>query len=114
VSSGQSRDLRVKNPDLNKRLQVALRNLGPSTDKAGESGVLRVLISYPATPDSTTLTRLSTDSRHPVSTVDMPILATNTKQAEGLISLERTVSAAVTRKRKSASQAGAKRKDQGV
>jgi hypothetical protein len=99
VSSSQSRDHHIKNVQLNKQLQVAAQNLDPGTDKAGELGVLRVLISYPAPPDSPTLNRVSKESRHPIATADIATLATSVKQTEILGSLERTVKAAILQRK---------------
>ena len=51
--------------------------MGPGTEYAGRLGVLRVLVSHPATPDPDTLENVAdADSNHHlVATVDLPSLA---------------------------------------
>jgi hypothetical protein len=67
--------------------------LGDGTDKAGEYGVLRVLISHPAKPNASTLRNLAaTDaSRHPIATVDVMVLATQLPERTILASLEQQI-----------------------
>jgi hypothetical protein len=59
---------------LSQKLQDVLRDLGLNTDKAGESSVLRVLISYAASLHSATLKGLANadDSYHPAEPGSSP------------------------------------------
>jgi hypothetical protein len=78
---------------MSANLANALKNLGDGTDKAGEFGVLRVLISHPAKPNASTLSNLAaTDaSHHPIVTVDVMALATQLPERTILASLEQRI-----------------------
>jgi hypothetical protein len=56
-----------------------LKKLGPGTEKAGELGVLRVLVAFPAVPNLATLAAIAEADakRHPIATVDIVSLATD-------------------------------------
>ncbi|KIM30016.1 hypothetical protein M408DRAFT_100172 [Serendipita vermifera MAFF 305830] len=85
------------------RLQEALRSLGPGTTKAGEYGVLRVLIAHPASLDVAVLAKLanSDPGRHPAATVDVTSLTTRASERETLASLSlRLQEAAIERKKR--------------
>ena len=67
----------VARPYLNKKSRLALHSMAPRSDKAGDSSVLRVLISYPAKPHVKTLRQLTEEdkSKHPCAVVDLETLA---------------------------------------
>lgn len=79
-----------------------MHDLGPSTDKAGVLGVIRVLICYPAKPNIDTVKKLANadPSHHPAATVDIDSLAAHPSDQEILESLRLRVAAAAERKRK--------------
>jgi predicted DNA-binding ribbon-helix-helix protein len=94
----------VSNPQLNKELQDALRDLGSGADKAGNlGGVLRVMCSYPAKPHMQTIKQIAeADKCNYVATVDMKRLAEHRADQEVIRSLElRLAAASMQRKRKS-------------
>ena len=80
---------RIANLSLNKKLQKALHDMAPLSDKAGESSVLRVLVSYPAKPNIDTLRRLLSEdkSRHPGALVDLEKLASRVAAKDIVLSL---------------------------
>lgn len=84
-------------------LQEALRSLGPGTTKAGEYGVLRVLIAHPRSMGLASLAKSvnSDESHHPAAIVDMTSLATCISEKEALSPLLwRLQEAAIERKKK--------------
>jgi hypothetical protein len=52
-------------------MRAAIEKLGPGTPKAGPSGVLRVLISYPAGFNQNALTSNARKAPDPIATVNL-------------------------------------------
>jgi hypothetical protein len=88
-------------PESSTQLVEALGKLGDATDKAGDLGVLRVLISHPAKPNSNALDELAgSDSRHhPIATVNINALANDKKEQYSFCSLDYDVVAGAKRRR---------------
>jgi hypothetical protein len=63
--------------------------MAPLSQKAGNSSVLRVLVSYPAKPNINTLQRLLSEdkSRHPGALVDLEKLASDRGAKDIVLSL---------------------------
>ncbi|KIM30017.1 hypothetical protein M408DRAFT_100189, partial [Serendipita vermifera MAFF 305830] len=104
-TSSKSKDVTKEMPSsrMKVQLQEALRSLGPGTTKAGEYGVLRVLIAHPGSVDLAVLAELanSDTSRHPAATVDVTALATCLSERETLTSLSLILQeAAIERKKR--------------
>jgi hypothetical protein len=67
----------ARNAKMRVQMREAITNLGDGTDLAGECGVLRVLVSHPASPVPSALNAASNESHeHPVATVNIKHLAT--------------------------------------
>jgi hypothetical protein len=103
-------------PDLTEELKQCIRRLGSGTTKAGEFGVLRVLIAYPAAPDLDTLANVahSDPNGHPVASVDIASLVTDEVLSRAVLDslAPKIASEAKQRKRKSDQQDGSPSKRQ--
>ena len=60
-------------PSMREKMEEAIKNLGNGTKKAGRCGVLRVLISHPADPDSGT-SEEAARGNHPLVTIPLLFL----------------------------------------
>jgi hypothetical protein len=92
----------ISNPELNREMTNALRNLGEGTDKAGDMSVLRVLFSHPALVNQSTLVECaeSNKSRHPAATAKVNLLPIHHSELQAVQSLELQVVRAAKRMRK--------------
>jgi len=81
----------------------AIQNLGMGTEKAGVCGVLRVLISHPASPNVGAPEEAVEDEHgHPLATVHIPSLKPEkSDMGESILSLAKRKLTAPDRKRKS-------------
>jgi hypothetical protein len=79
------------------QLQAAITNLGQGTDKAGELGVLRVLIAHPATFSKEALN--TAQVLDPIATVNLAALVEKFSEGSALRSLQLVLEAAAKKKK---------------
>jgi hypothetical protein len=112
-STSKSEGYRIRNSELSGEMQNALRSLGPSTDKAGEFGIIRALVCHPATPNLATIETLAKADlgKHPAATVNLTSLVNNPSHQEILDSLRKRVAATAIRRKQANIRPPAKRQN---
>jgi hypothetical protein len=91
-------------------MKAAIEKLGSGTPKAGPSGVLRVLISYPAGFNQTALTSNARKAPDPIATVNLAKLVEQTLGSGTQEVLAVRLEAAAQQKKRKREEAAAQQK----